>query len=303
MMPFIRSVEADAMAPVAHLTFQALANVFSEVTQADAPTILLRFAAYNGTTPIGLALVLHGKDHRQGELSSLAVDKAFRRRGVGTAILRYVEHHLRTANISEIFARFSDGLPRASAFAALVASAGWNGPVPERIRVMGQVGNALKVFRDRDKLLARALRDGLVLSSWRDFPHDATAHVLQEIAKGRAPGWSSAGLFSDTFDPDFSMVLTKGDNTVVGWVICQFHAEVRRWSFPVGWIDSEHQKRGWLLVAYADGARRLSERFGPDAIAVFESTMGLPMMWRVLEDRFAPHAQVADRILRVDRQL
>jgi len=303
MTPIIRAVEADAMASAAHLTFPALAKVFSEITQAHAPAVPLRFAAYDGSTPIGLALVLHGKDHRQGELVSLAVDKAFRRRGIGAAVLRYVEHHLRTANICEISARFSDGLPGASAFGALVASAGWNGPVPERIRIMGQVGNALEVFRDRDKLLARALRDGLVIVSWRDFPHDARAHILQEIAEGRAPEWSSAGLFSDTFDPDFSMVLTKGDNTVVGWVICQFHAGVRRWSFPVGWIDSEFQTRGWLLVAYADGARRLSERFGLHAIAVFESTRGLPMMWRVLEDRFAPHAQVADRILRVDKQL
>lgn len=303
MMPIIRTVEADAMAPAAHLTFPTLASAFSEVTQADAPTVPLRFAAYNGTTPVGLALVLHGKEHRQAELLSLAVDKPFRRRGIGTAILRYVEHHLRAANISEISARFSDGLPGASAFSTLVASAGWNGPVPERIRILGQVGNALEVFRDRDKLLTRASRDGLVLVSWRDFPHDARTHILQEIAEGRAPGWSSAGLFSDTLDPDFSMVLTKGGNTVVGWVICQFHAGVRRWSFPVGWIDSEYQKRGWLLVAYADGARRLGERFGPHAIAVFESTMGLPMMWRVLEDRFAPHAQVADRILRVDKQL
>ena len=302
-MPVIRAVEADAMAPAAHLTFPTLANVFSKITQADAPATLLRFAAYDGTTPIGLALVLHRKDHRQGELLSLVVDRVFRRQGIGTAILRYVEHHLRTAHISEISARFSDGLPGASAFGALVASAGWNGPVPERIRIMGQVGNTLEVFRDRDKLLARALRDGLALVSWRDFPHDAKAHILQEIAEGRAPEWSSAGLFSDTFDPDFSMVLTKGDNTIVGWVVCQFHAGVRRWSFPVGWIDSEYQKRGWLLVAYADGARRLGERFGPHAIAVFESTTGLPMMWRVLEGRFAPHAQVADRILRVDSQL
>lgn len=303
MTPVVRAVQADAIAPAAHLTFPTLANLFSHAPQADAPTVPLRIAAYDGATPVGLALALYRKDHRQAELLSLAVDKAFRRRGVGTAILQSVEHRLRTDNISEISARFSDAMPGASAFGALTGGAGWNGPVPERMRVMGPVGNALEVFRDRDKLLTRASRDGLVLASWRDFAHDTRGHILQEIAEGRAPGWSSAGLFSDTFDPDFSMVLTKGANRIVGWVICQFHAKARRWSFPVGWIDNEYQKRGWLLVAYADGARRLGERFGPDAIAVFESTMGLPLMWRVLEDRFAPHAQVADRILRVDTQL
>ncbi|MGD9478627.1 GNAT family N-acetyltransferase [Shinella sp. G-2] len=303
MTPVIRAVQADAIAPAAHLTFPTLATFFSQATPAEAPTVPLRIAAYDGATPVGLALALYRKDRRQAELLSLAVDKAFRRRGVGTSILQSVEHHLRTDNISEISARFSDAMPGASAFGALTGGAGWNGPVPERMRIMGPVGNALEVFRDRDKLLTRASRDGLVLASWRDFPHDARGHILQEIAEGRAPGWSSAGLFSDTFDPDFSMVLTKGANTIVGWVICQFHAKPRRWSFPVGWIDHEYQKRGWLLVAYADGARRLGERFGPDAVAVFESTMGLPLMWRVLEDRFAPHAQVADRILRVDTQL
>ncbi|UNK39976.1 GNAT family N-acetyltransferase (plasmid) [Shinella sp. H4-D48] len=303
MLPVIVPVQADAMASVAHLTFPTFVGAFSKEAWADAPAVPLRVVAYRRGTPVGLALALHRKDYGQGELLSLAVDRAFRRQGIGVAILREVEGHLRAAHIAQISARFSDRLPESSAFGATVASAGWNGPVPERIRIMGRVGNTLEVFRDREKLLKRALRDGLMLVPWRNFPHDAKSHILRTIAEGRAPGWSSAGLFSDNFDPDFSMVLTTGADTIVGWVICHFHAGVRRWSFPVGWIAKEYQRRGWLLVAYAEGARRLGEQFGSDSIAVLESTMGLPMMWRVLEDRFAPYAQVADRILSVDKKL
>ena len=60
---------------------------------------------------------------------------------------------------------------------------------------------------------------------------------------------------------------------------------------------------GWLLVAYADGAQRLSERHGETSIAVFESTNAMPMMWRVLEGRFAPHAQLADYVLKSRKPL
>lgn len=294
----IRPIENGEMSKAAHLTFPALAKAFSSPLSSDPSVQLLRNSAWLDDVPVGLALAKRQQQTGEAELMSLMVDKRFRRQGIGTALLRQTEMAVRSLQSSEILARFSDHLPGAHAFGQLLARENWSQPDPERIRILGQVGKTNEVFRDQAGLVVRAKRDGLQLIAWQDYPGDGKALVTQQIADGLAPEWTQMGLHGDNLDPEFSVILTTQQGAVVGWVICQFHAEIRRWSFPVGWITPEHQRRGWLLVAYADGARRLGERHGEASIAVFESTNAMPMMWRVLEGRFAPHAQLADYVLK-----
>lgn len=296
-MTEIRCVDFRRVGQLSHLTFPAFARAFSEDPPQDSHLRFYRLAAFERDNPIGLALATMDAQSGDAELRSLVVDRPHRRKGTARTLLLEMETRLRDGGGKHVSALFSDQLPGAAGFAALLADAGWSGPEPERIRILGRVGKTGDVFRDRERLVQRALRDGLTIVSWRDHDGDPRSLILREIEAGRAPDWTQIGLMADTVDPDFSMILTDGAGEVVGWVICQFHAEVRRWGFPVGWIHEEHQKRGWLLVAYAQGAHFIESRHGPDAIAVFESSSGLPTMWRVLEHRFAPHAERADRMM------
>jgi GNAT superfamily N-acetyltransferase len=293
----IRSVDFRDMGRLAHLTFPAFASAFSEAPPGGSPFRPYRLAAFAEGKPIGLALATLETTSGHAELRSLVVDRSHRRMGTARGLLDQMETWLRDDGGQHVSACFSDQLPGANGFAALLAGAGWSAPEPERIRILGRVGKTSDVFRDRERLVQRAFRDGLSIIPWRDHAGDPRSLILREIEAGRAPDWAQIGLLADTVDPEFSMILTDGAGQVVGWVICQFHAGIRRWGFPVGWIHQEHQKRGWLLVAYAQGAHLIETRHGPDAIAVFESSSGLPMMWRVLEHRFAPHAERADRLL------
>jgi len=293
----LRLVDNHEMAQLGHLTFPAYVTAFSEALAEGSQVRPFRLAALEKGSPIGLALATMYMDSGQAELRSLVVAKDHRNAGTGRSLLLEIETRLREAGCADVSARFSDRLPGAGSFAALLVSAGWSAPEPERIRILGRVGKTREVFRDRERLVQRAFRDGLSIVPWRDHDGDPRALILREIEAGRAPDWTQIGLFDDTVDPDFSMILIDGTGEVVGWVICQFHPGVRRWGFPVGWIHEEHQRRGWLLVAYAQGAHRIEELHGADAIAVFESSSGLPMMWRVLEHRFAPYADHVDRVL------
>ena len=299
----IRLVDSHEMAQLGHLTFPAFASAFSETPSEGSSLRLYRLAALKHGFPVGLALATMDAKSGQAELRSLMVAKSHRRAGTGRALLHAIETRLKEAGARTVSAQFSDRLPGGSAFAALLVVAGWTTPEPERIRILGRVGRTGDVFRDREGLVQRALRDGLSIASWRDHDGDPRSLILREIEARKAPDWTQIGLFDDTVDPDFSMILTDRAGKVVGWVICQFHAGVHRWGFPVGWIHEEHQKRGWLLVAYALGAHRIEQLQGPDAIAVFESSSGLPMMWRVLEHRFAPYADHVDRLLASEKHL
>lgn len=293
----IRLVDSHEMSRLGHLTFPAYVSAFSEALPAESTLQAFRLAAFEHGRPIGLALATMYAETGQAELRSLVVARSHRNKGTGRALLLQMETELRDAGGKDVSARFSDRLPGADSFSAMLVGAGWSTPEPERIRILGRVGKTNDVFRDRERLVQRALRDGLSIVPWRDHDGDPRALILREIEAGRAPDWTQIGLSDDTVDPDFSMILIDGTGEAVGWVICQFHPGVRRWGFPVGWIHEEHQKRGWLLVAYAQGAHRIEKLHGADAIAVFESSSGLPMMWRVLEHRFAPHADHVDRVL------
>lgn len=298
-----RTLEPEALEPFAHLTFPAHAKAFAEAIPAQAQIAPRRFALYVDGAPAGLALFRHAQETGESELMSLVVDKPMRRQGLGAALLAQAEAVLRCEGSERLVTRFSDRLPGVPAFSALLARRGWTAPEPERIRILGPVGKTLNVFRDRDALVARARRDGLKLIPWQDYADDARSIIEDHIETGRAPEWTRIGADSPDLDREFSVILANAENEVVGWVICQFHEHVRRWSFPVGWIGESDQRRGWLLVAYADGARRLGERYGSDAVAVFESTNAMPMMWKVLEHRFEPHATLADRILKAGKAL
>lgn len=291
------------MARLGHLTFPAFATAFSEALPETSPLRPYRLAAFRHASPIGLALATLDRRSWRAELKSLVVARSHRHAGTGRALLRQAETHLKDAGGAIVSTEFSDLLPGRAAFAALLACAGWNAPEAGRIRILGRVGRTNDVFRDRERLVQRALRDGLSIVSWRDHDGDPQALIAREIEAGRAPEWTRSGLFADTIDPDFSSILIDGAGEVVGWVICQFHPGVRRWGFPVGWIHEQHQRRGWLLVAYAQGAHHIERLHGPDAVAVFESSSGLPMMWRVLEHRFAPYADHVDRLMMSEKSL
>ena len=299
----LRLVDCHAMTGLGHLTFSVLASAFSAAHPEGSSIQPYRLAAFRHGGPVGLALATMNAESGQAVLRSVMVAREHRRAGIGRALLFQLEMLLKNAGGLAVSVEFSDQLPGRNAFAALLADAEWSAPEAERIRILGRVGRTNEVFRDRERLIGRALREGLSIVPWRDYPDDPRARVLQEIEAGRAPDWTKIGLFADTIDPDFSSILIDEAGQVVGWVICQFHAGVRRWGFPVGWIHEQHQRRGWLLVAYAQGAYHIERLHGADAVAVFESSSGLPMMWRVLEHRFAPYADHVDRLMVSEKSL
>lgn len=287
----------DQAAALAGLTWGAYAPLLSWSEDEKRRSRAVSLAVWAGTVPVGLSVSVKGAGGGQN-LLSLTVAPAWRRRGVGRLVLRTTtETLIRRGGVTALEACFSDRLPGFDGFTALLAAEGWQAPEPTSHRICGPVRETFSVFRHRAGIIERLNREGFRILTWAEAGMAALAKVAELEATGEAPAWASPRHWLEKLHPEASMVLVDADGDVRGWVVCQHQEAMNRWYFPVGWVRQPQASRGWLLGAYAEGARRLGERHGQDTRVVVESGAGQPDMVRVLERHFRPHADWADRLM------
>ncbi|WP_306602561.1 GNAT family N-acetyltransferase [Azonexus sp.] len=276
--------------------------------ETDLPSIVRPCAlvAWVDELPVGLILSAAADDHRveagQQRVLSLMVSPAWRRRGIARQLLAALEEQREKLALRGISISYSDRLPGAPALARLLPSLGWSDVQPQRLRICGEGRQTGVIFRNQTALLRRLERHGLRICAWRERAEAAEALAGRCIAEEKAPMWTSPAMWAERLDPDLSLILLDKTDTAVGWVICEYQAAMARWHYPVGWVVPPYDTQGWLLVAYADGARRLVERHGETAVAVIETGSEQHGMWTVLEKHFKPHVTWTDRLMYSERR-
>lgn len=300
----LREVTPDQADALAALTWGQYRHLLSMDAQQRQDARACCIAAWAGDTPVGLVTSARASRQSDGQtLLSLFVAKAWRRRGIGRSLLRALDQALRAHGVTAQEVLYSDRLPGAAGFGQLLQAEGWPEPEAVHLRICGPVRETFSVFRHRAGILQRLDREGFRIRTWAEDGERALAHAAAVLAEGAAPGWADPRPWLDMIHPDASMVLITPDDHICGWVMCQHQAELSRWYFPVGWVQEPQAGRGWLLGAYAEGARRLAEAHGDDTRVVVESSCGLKGMWRVLERHFVPYADWSDRMLESIRPL
>lgn len=281
---------------LAALTWAAYRPVLTEAgaLPSDGGARPVRLAAWRDGIAVGLGLAVAAPQAGTASLLSLMVTAAERRRGIGRALLRGLSEEARRLGCSRMHASWSDRLPGSAAFGALLARDGWTPPAAERLRICGPVKHTLALFRDRRGLIARMERGGLRFRSWAEAGPLAEAVAAEGIARGEVPDWADPARWRKSLCPDMSLVLTDADGAVRGWAVCEPQPALNRWYFPVGWVLPPQDKRGWLLGAYAEGARRLAAAHGDETLVVTETSPRLPEMWGLLDKHFRPLAHWTD---------
>lgn len=287
---------ADAPA-LAGLTWAAYRPLLEGTAPLENGVRPLRLAAWRGDAAVGLGLAIAAPDGGAASLLSIMVTPAERRHGIGRSLLRGLSAAASDLGCTRMHTSWSDRLPGAGAFAGLLAAEGWEEPVAERLRICGPVKHTLALFRDRGGLIARMERGGLRFRSWREAGAEAEAVAAAGIARGDVPPWADPMQWRNSLSPDMSLVLTDAEGDVRGWAVCEHQAALNRWYFPVGWVLPPQDKRGWLLGAYAEGARRLAATHGDETLVVTETSPRLPDMWGLLDKHFSPLAHWADRYM------
>ncbi len=302
----VRVAEAtpEHAAALAGMTWSAYRPFLSlpEETRTAARAVIL--AAWIGEIPIGLAISRgRGAGADEQELLSLFVVPQWRRRGVARALLAGLRTALAGSGAVRQGVQYSSRLPCVGPWQSLLQADGWAAPEVVSLRICGPVRETFSVFRHRAALIERLGREGFAIRTWREDGARAVAVAAQLRESGEAPDWSAPDSWLDALDPDASMVLVDETGDVRGWVVCQHQPALNRWFFPIGWVREPQAGRGWLLGAYAEGARRLAEAHGDDTEVVVESYSGLPQMWRVLERHFVPYARWSDNLMHSYRAL
>jgi GNAT superfamily N-acetyltransferase len=300
----VREVAADEAQALASLTWTHYRPLLTMDDAARREIHACCLAAWLGDIPVGLVTSAHSRYDRNAQsLLSLVVAKAWRRQGIGRTLLRALERAMAGRGLTQLQTQYSDRLPDAQAFGQLIQAEGWPEPEAVHLRICGPVRETFSVFRHRAGILQRLDREGFRIRTWAEDGERALAHAVALLAEGAAPGWADPRPWLDMIHPDASMVLITPDDHICGWVMCQHQVELSRWYFPVGWVQEPQAGRGWLLGAYAEGARRLAEAHGDETRVVVESSRGLKGMWRVLERHFVPYADWSDRMLESIRPL
>lgn len=295
----VAAPEADAVAPLTWSTYQPL------LAAPDPTGRTCGLATWSGGVPIALAVSAASREHRLADgcqsLLSLAVAPAWRRQGMGRRLLAELEAVLARRGIRSLSTSFSDRLPGAAAFAALLAAAGWDAPAAQRYRICGAVQDTAILFRDRDRLLKRLEGTGFRIHSWRDRGADGNSFAEAVVAGGGAPAWARPALWTETLDPDLSLVVADAAGQLAGWVVCEYQPQFSRLYFPIGWMVPPYDGRGWLLGAYAVGAKLAAAKYGGSTLAVIETGAMQQGMWRLFERHFQPHARWTDRMMTASR--
>ncbi len=293
--PVIRDIVPSEAVHFSGLTAPALRTVLGE---AALPADCWRIGAFLEGEPAGLLLSAPGFETMQ-DLTTLMVAPGFRRRGIGRALLNTLHQRAQAAGKRGLVARWSNRLPRAQEFQALLASAGWSAPVETRRRMTWRVGDWRKGFPRRDQILARLRAHGLNDRSLAELGPEGLAAFRKEnaalIAAGRAPEWASAEGWIEGADSDLSLVLHDRDGALCGWIAVYYQPQWQRWFVPQGWVVREKVPQGWLVGGIASLIARLEEKAGPEGQIIAQPPAGIAGgMEAMLHRHFGPYAVAMD---------
>lgn len=246
------------------LTFPRYADLLSAdaLSRDDAAA----FAAWGADGPVGLALLL--RDHLDGSgcLTSVMVASAWRRRGIGRALLAKIEDCARQWGAPALYALHSDVLRGRDSLRGLLAQDGWNAPELGLLSLTGRAGWAAEARAEWASLFTRLAVSGFSVTPW----HCASGDDLDELDRlGRETERMSYQYVVDPL-PQVSVVVREHGRPV-GWVLGNHGTRAGDIYYPVGWVLPRLQRRGWLVGALVEACLAQERAFGNTGTCSFQT--------------------------------
>lgn len=223
------------------------------------------FAAWADGAPVGLALLGRDEDG-SWRLLSLVVASAWRRRGVGRALLAAVTAWARDHGVAELTAVHGDTMRGAAAWRALLAAGGWSPPEPYLLSLTGRAPWAAEARAEWAPLFTRLAAQGYGVTPWHDrnAADDAEIDRLSRGIGRLAPSHAGEVL------PEVSLVVRRHGRPV-GWVLGGQGARPGEIYYPSGWVTAPLQRAGWLVAALVDACLAQQRAFGDDGLCSFQT--------------------------------
>lgn len=247
--------------------------------------------------PVGLALLSRPFGEGERRLLSIMVSHSARRVGIGFRLLAHAENLARQHGTLKLSAEHSTRLASRVAYEALMRKASWSAPTDREYRLAGKALWAKEAARDWASFLARLRARGFEAVPWtaltpadREDIAGLVAHELPEADRIFNPLPRESRL--DAL-PELSLLLRR-EGRVAGWLLGSRGALPGIVHYGHGYVLPDLQKRGWLIAGVQEVCARQVELFGPDTVAIFETSPRNDGMRRFMErqlDRYKERYQ------------
>jgi hypothetical protein len=262
-------------------------------------------AVANGR-PIGLALALLAGT--TGRLLSLNVERVWRQRGIGTALLAACEGALVLRGAVEIVATHSSRTVARTAFERTLATARWEPTQLTGLRVTARCGPMLEVvgaWPSMRRLLAQREYEYAPWTNLDQSDREAIEHLCRQKPCRDCPALTPK-MWPDPIESATSLLLRRGKR-LVGWVVSERQHELESATPSVHYTAAYADMVLWhtavMMAAYYRAFRRQAAAFGPTSFARFETPRAMGGMFALLRRRLAPLAVSADEIFVTRRRL
>jgi GNAT superfamily N-acetyltransferase len=228
-----------------NLTFRAYQYVLYQL-QSDGTTAGIGAFVSGHAAGLILGEVINGK----GTIISVAVDKAYRNHGIGSALLCAMEKELAARGASTLALTYVTGKPTTAALVRVLEKCVWPKPEPKHL-----VCTSDKRMYDAPWMANYTLPPEFEVVPWVEL----TAADREALERSQqTEGWIPEGLspfdYEGSLEPANSLgIRFKGE--IVGWLITQ-PREPDAVCYSCSYLRPDLQKRARLVAVYAEGVRR-----------------------------------------------
>jgi GNAT superfamily N-acetyltransferase len=247
--------------------------------------------------PIGLALAqLVGTTAR---LLSLNVERAWRERGIGTALLAECESALALRGAVEIVTRHSSRTLARFAFERTLAVARWDRTQLATLRVTARCGPMLEAVGALPVMRRLLAQNEYVFSPWTDRDK-GDQEAIEHLGK-QPPCRNCPALMPNAYaiEPATSLLIRRGKR-LVGWVITERqHAAgeaLPSIHYAAVYVDMALWHTPVMMAGAYHAFTRQVAAFGPLSVVGFETSVNTPRMIALIQRRLAPLALSVDEV-------
>lgn len=261
---------------------------------------ILALGAYHDDRPIGLAVAKVETRPGESEVLSLFVDPAYRRMGVGTALLHHLEQGLRDNGTGLAIANYRPEFAETAPLHRILEKLGWDRPEPSMLvcqTALAQISTAPWANQP-------PLEPEYDLFSWRDLTADEAADIAR---RQEEQAWIPTDLYPFDQDERFGAPFDRRTSVgmrykgqVVGWAINHMWGN-ETLHLTCSFMRRDLQRLGRIVPLYAEIIARMRQFRIPNAL--WTVPMQHPAMVAFAKRRLGPYSSLTAEMMGTAKRL